>query len=69
MRAADGGWAARFGSVFATLSFSRFDDRSTLLPTAANAHRSAARRCKGKVQEDQAAQPLLESTKRQSETL
>jgi hypothetical protein len=42
MRAADGGYAARFLSFFAALGFFRFDGESTLLPTAANAHRWAA---------------------------
>jgi hypothetical protein len=42
MRAADGGWATRFWSVFVALSFSRFVGESTLPPTAANAHRWAA---------------------------
>jgi hypothetical protein len=39
MRAADGGWAARFSSIFIALSFLRFDSESTLPPTAANASR------------------------------
>jgi hypothetical protein len=39
MRAADGGYAARFLSFFAALGFSRFVGESTLPPTAANAHR------------------------------
>ena len=42
MRAADGGYAARFSSFFVALGFSRFDGESTLPPTAANAHRWAA---------------------------
>ena len=41
-RAADGGYAARFLSVFLALSFSRFEGESTLPPTAANASRWAA---------------------------
>jgi hypothetical protein len=41
MRAADGGYAPRFLSVFVALSFSRFDGESTLPPTAANAPRWA----------------------------
>ena len=40
MRAADGGWAARFLVFFVALGFRRFDSESTLLPTAANASRS-----------------------------
>lgn len=39
MRAADGGWAARFSAFFVALSFFRFDSESTLLPTAVNASR------------------------------
>lgn len=39
MRAADGGWAARFLAFFAALDFLRLDEESTLQPTAANAHR------------------------------
>jgi len=46
MRAADGGWAARFSSVFVVLGFLRFDRESTLQPTAANAYRWALRRNK-----------------------
>lgn len=42
MRAADGGYAPRFLSLFLALGFSRFDCESTLPPTAANADRSAA---------------------------
>ena len=38
-RAADGGYAARFWSIFLALGFSRFDGESTLPPTAANANR------------------------------
>jgi hypothetical protein len=41
-RAADGGYAARFLSLFLALSFFRFDGESTLPPTAANADRWAA---------------------------
>jgi hypothetical protein len=40
-RAADGGYAPRFLSVFAAWSFSRFESDSTLPPTAANASRWA----------------------------
>ena len=43
MRAADGGYAPRFLSFFAALSFFRFDGESTLPPTAANASRWALR--------------------------
>lgn len=39
MRAADGGWAARFSSFFAALSLPRFDKEPPLQPTAANACR------------------------------
>jgi len=39
MRAADGGYAPRFLSLFLALGFSRFDGESTLPPTAANASR------------------------------
>ena len=39
MRAADGGYAARFLSFFLALGFFRFDGESTLPPTAANASR------------------------------
>jgi N-acetylglutamate synthase-like GNAT family acetyltransferase len=39
MRAADGGWAARFSAFFATLGFLRFDRESEPTPTAANACR------------------------------
>jgi hypothetical protein len=39
MRAADGGYAARFLSVFLALGFSRFDGLFTLPSTAANADR------------------------------
>jgi hypothetical protein len=42
-RAADGGYAARFLSIFVALSFFRFDSESPLPPTAANADRWAAR--------------------------
>lgn len=42
MRAADGGWAARFLAFFAALSLFRFGGESTLQPTAANADRWAA---------------------------
>jgi len=42
MRAADGGYAARFLSVFLASSLFRFDGESTLPPTAANASRWAA---------------------------
>jgi hypothetical protein len=38
-RAADGGYAARFLSIFVALGVSRFDSESTLPPTAANAPR------------------------------
>jgi hypothetical protein len=38
-RAADGGYAARFLSVFVALGVFRFEGESTLPPTAANAHR------------------------------
>ena len=38
-RAADGGYAARFLSIFVALSFFRFDSESPLPPTAANADR------------------------------
>jgi len=38
-RAADGGYAPHFWSVFVALSLSRFDGESTLPPAAANAHR------------------------------
>jgi hypothetical protein len=41
MRAADGGYAPRFLSMFLALSFSRFEGESTLPPTAANARRWA----------------------------
>jgi hypothetical protein len=41
MRAADGGYAARFSSFFVALGFSRFEGESTLPPTAANASRWA----------------------------
>jgi hypothetical protein len=41
MRAADGGYAPRFLSVFAALGFSRFEGESSLPPTAANAPRWA----------------------------
>jgi len=41
-RAADGGYAARFLSVFLVLGLSRFDGESTLPPTAANADRWVA---------------------------
>jgi hypothetical protein len=41
MRAADGGYAARFLSIFVALRFFRFGRVSTLLPTAANAPRWA----------------------------
>jgi hypothetical protein len=34
MRAADGGWAARFSAFFVALSLFRFDGESTLSPTA-----------------------------------
>jgi len=44
MRAADGGWAARFLSLFMALNFFRFGGESTLLPTAANASRWATDR-------------------------
>ena len=40
-RAADGGYAPRFSSLFAALGFVRFDGLSTLPPTAANAPRWA----------------------------
>jgi len=40
-RAADGGYAPRFLSLFLALSFFRFDGESTLPPTAANADRWA----------------------------
>ena len=40
-RAADGGYAPRFLSVFVALGLSRFDGKSTLPPTAANARRWA----------------------------
>jgi hypothetical protein len=40
-RAADGGYAARFLSIFVALSFFRFDGESTHPPTAAKAHRWA----------------------------
>jgi hypothetical protein len=40
-RAADGGYAPRFLSVFVALGFFRFDSESTLPPTAANASRWA----------------------------
>ena len=39
MRAADGGSAARFLSIFVALGFFRFEGDSTLPPTAANASR------------------------------
>lgn len=39
MRAADGGWAARFLAIFAALGFLRLDEESKLQPTAANACR------------------------------
>ncbi len=39
MRAAGGGYAPRFLSIFLALGFSRFEGESTLPPTAANAHR------------------------------
>ena len=42
MRAADGGWAARFLAFFVALGFSHFDRESTLQPTAANAVRWVA---------------------------
>lgn len=42
MRAADGGWAARFLAFFVALSFFRFGSESLLQPTAANASRWAA---------------------------
>jgi hypothetical protein len=42
MRAADGGYAARFLGICLALSYSRFDSESTLPPTAANADRWAA---------------------------
>ena len=42
-RAADGGYAARFLGFFLALSFFRFEGESTLPPTAANAHRWAAK--------------------------
>ena len=35
MRAADGGWAARFSGVFVALGFFRFDGASQPSPTAA----------------------------------
>lgn len=38
-RAADGGYAARFLSVFLALGFFRFAGASTLPPTTTNAHR------------------------------
>jgi len=41
MRAADGGYAARFWGIFLALGFFCFDGESTLPPTAANAHRWA----------------------------
>jgi hypothetical protein len=44
MRAADGGYAPRFLSIFLALGFSRFDGESTLPPTAANAPRSTFRK-------------------------
>jgi hypothetical protein len=44
MRAADGGYAARFLSIFVALGVSRFDGESTLPPTAANANRWALAR-------------------------
>ena len=43
MRAADGGWAARFSAFFVALSLFRFDSESQLQPTAANANRWALR--------------------------
>jgi hypothetical protein len=39
MRAADGGWAARFLAFFVALVFIRFDSESKPTPTAANASR------------------------------
>jgi hypothetical protein len=39
MRAADGGYAARFLGIFLALSLFRFGGESTLPPTAANARR------------------------------
>lgn len=44
MRAADDGWAPRFLSFFAALSFLRFGSESQLQPIAANACRSAVGR-------------------------
>jgi hypothetical protein len=41
-RAADGGYAARFLSIFVALGSFRFDGLSTLPPTAANAPRWVA---------------------------
>jgi hypothetical protein len=41
-RAADGGYAPRFWGILLALSFFHFEGESTLLPTAANADRSAA---------------------------
>jgi hypothetical protein len=41
MRAADGGYAARFLGIYLAFGFSRFDGESTLPPTAANAPRWA----------------------------
>jgi hypothetical protein len=46
MRAADGGWAARFLGICLALDFFRFDGESTLPPTAANASRWAQGKCK-----------------------
>ena len=40
-RAADGGYAPRLLGIFVASSFFRFDDESTLPPTAANARRWA----------------------------
>jgi hypothetical protein len=42
-RAADGGYAPRFLSIFLALSLFRFEGESTLPPTAANASRWAAK--------------------------
>jgi hypothetical protein len=44
MRAADGGWAARFLAFFVALSSSRFGGDSQSSPTAANANRWAPRK-------------------------
>ena len=41
MRAADGGWAARFLAFLVALSFFHFDGKSQPTPTAANACRWA----------------------------